>query len=223
MYKRELVWAAIVACLSTLADRSNAIEATDGVAVQALDVPLHYLVAADVGIAGSGLTVVDAGQTPSLTAVALLHGSQEFDFYNSGTFTDGLAGGFVELVGHGQVPPVEGVQTVGGIGIDKGVCLSTGRMQNRNPSQAGGYGVEGPNEGQPEDLRFGELEHPGTASKYFFTDENQDVEDDLGDADLAFAAGTAHDFTNDRCALEFKVTTTVAGYIQVHVVFASDE
>jgi hypothetical protein len=229
MFKKELVWAAIVACLSTLDHRGLAIEPLDGTNIvlgPAGDViALHYLTAANVGILGAGLSLVP--DTTNVTIVGLFQGGTG-GVWSSGTFTNGLAGGYAEVVGHGELPPVEGVQTVGGIGIDKGVCLSTGRMQNRNPSQAGGYGVNGPNEAQPEDLGFGPLGHPATASKYLYIDEVLPDGDDYGDADLAEAAdpdgqNIQYDKTNDRCALEFQVTTTVTGYIQVQVVFATDE
>lgn len=232
IYRNGIVVVAALGCLLGPPEPCRAINPTNGEAIRQANgwpttpagdglVANHFLTDANVGILGPGLAVV--GGTPDITTQEdeQLPLGEPRVIHASGTFTNGLAGGQV-LARNGNP-----VQTVGGIGIDKGVCLSTGRVQDLviNTVRVGD-GVEGPNDAFPEDGGAPNWD-PATASKQFLIDEaeiqNWIGNDDFGDPDLAADANIPIQMTQDRCALEFEVTTTQPGYIQLTVVFASDE
>jgi hypothetical protein len=217
MLKRNVVMATVVVCLFVPTGRNTAIEPQDGAHIatgvdSGPQVALHYLTAANVNILHPSVTLMGS---PNVTIPYVDATFLDAAAYSSGTFTQGLVGGLVL-----------GTQTVGGIGIDKGIVLATGRVEDREPGagNVGRYGVDGPNDAEPEDNPSA-AENRSVASKVFLVDEEPPPDGllDLGDVHLALSDDVPRMFTGDRCALEFQVTTAVPGYVQIKVVFASDE
>jgi hypothetical protein len=140
------------------------------------------------------------------------------DTRSYGYFTNGITASGTPL------PNVNGgpaATYTGGIDIDVGVCLCTGRMTDGTPEPARGIGVEGPNNGVSVDLS---ATNEGEISAVIFAPTSDPNVASAKDSDFVTAVfGTGDPGGGDACVLSFDVTISSPGFLRFSFVFGSDE
>jgi hypothetical protein len=105
----------------------------------------------------------------------------------------------------------------GGIGIDTGVCLSTGFLSDAEPTRPAGFnavGAEGPNDGMPID--DDPALNPGEISRILQDTSFND--DDWASVHTALTSGSG-----DPAVLQFQIDLASPGFLRASFVFGSDE
>jgi hypothetical protein len=156
----------------------------------------------------SGVTVVASSANTTINA----SGFPSSDPNAFGSFTNGITAAGTLLPAANQNASGTATYT-GGIGINSGVCLCTGALQDEpdTPTTGRGSGVLGPNNGKDN---FGGL-NQGEIVTVLDTPVDQDFED------LVFPISNPGG--GDATVLVFQVQISSPGFLRVSFVFGSDE
>lgn len=157
--------------------------------------------------------------TEQTTGISIVTGSESYSTSSMkavGVFFNGNSGAGQLLPSANQDPSDPTATYSGGIGLDLGLCLTTGLVSDGDPAGGGtvptgrGIGIHGPNNGL----------------KLTATGNNGEVSRDNGtptDSDFVAAIGGSASSGGDAAILTYQINMASPGYLTARFVHASDE